>query len=140
LQGVRILLVDDEPDGLDVVRQMLERAGAKVTPASSSAEAMELLAQHRPDLIISDIAMPGEDGYALVRRVRSLSAEAGGSTPAVALSAYSRDEDRQQALTAGFQAHVAKPVEPAGLLEALLPWVPQTRPEESRIAADATVG
>ncbi len=125
LAGLKILLVDDERDGREVVRQTLSRFGADVETASSAAEAMELLASCQPDLLISDIAMPDEDGYALVRRVRSLSPEAGGKIPAIALSAYSRDEDRQRALTAGFQSHVAKPVEPEDLLAAVLSWKPE---------------
>jgi signal transduction histidine kinase/DNA-binding response OmpR family regulator len=129
LSGLKILLVDDEPDGREVVRQTLNRFGAEVEIASSAAEAMELLSAAQPDLLISDIAMPDEDGYALVRRVRSLAPEAGGKIPAIALSAYSRDEDRQRALTAGFQSHVAKPVEPEELLQAVLPWKPEKKPE-----------
>jgi len=130
LSGLKVLLVDDEPDGREVTRQTLSRFGAEVEVASSAAEAMERLGACQPDILISDIAMPDEDGYALVRRIRSLPPEAGGNIPAIALSAYSRDEDRQRALTAGFQSHVAKPVEPEELLQAVLPWKPE-KPAET---------
>jgi CheY-like chemotaxis protein len=125
---MKILLVDDEPDGREVIRQSLTRLGAEVEVAASAAEAIDLLSTVQPDLLISDITMPDEDGYALMRRVRSLSPEAGGKIPAIALSAYSRDEDRQRSLAAGFQAHLAKPVEPNELLEALLAWKPSGTP------------
>ena len=122
LAGLNVLVVDDDADGREVVRQALLRAGANPMTAASAAEAMDLVRRRRPDVIVSDIAMPDEDGYALIRRVRALPAAAGGETPAVALSAYSREEDRQRALAAGFQAHVAKPVDPAALVAAVAPW------------------
>jgi CheY-like chemotaxis protein len=87
-----------------------------VRPASSTAEALAILERWRPDLLISDLGMPEEDGYTLIRRVRALPAERGGQVPAVALSARTRPEDRIEALAAGFQMHVAKPVAPAELL------------------------
>ncbi|HEX8916430.1 MAG TPA: response regulator [Humisphaera sp.] len=135
LAGLRVLIVDDEPDTREVLQELLNRLGAHVTSAPDAPAALALLRRHRPDVLVSDIAMPGEDGYALIRQVRSLTQDEGGSTPAVALSAYSRDEDRRKALAAGFQAHVAKPVEPPDLLAALVPWLPAAT---ERSAADRT--
>jgi len=115
LRGVRVLLVDDDRDGLDLVATMLVNCGAEVRACTSAAEGFEALATWPADVLISDIEMPGEDGYALVRKVRALDAQRGGKTPAVALTAYGRVEDRLRALTAGFNMHVPKPVEPAEL-------------------------
>ena len=84
--------------------------------AGSAADALRLLNEERPDVLVSDIGMPGEDGYALIRQVRALGADQGGAMPAVALTAYARAEDRMKAILAGFQMHVSKPVEPAELL------------------------
>jgi PAS domain S-box-containing protein len=114
--GAKVLVVDDEPDTLDVIRRLLESRRATVILASSAEEALRKLRQERPDVLVSDIGMPGEDGYGLIRRVRQLSPDAGGDTPAVALTAYARAEDRVQAILAGFQHHVAKPVQPAELI------------------------
>ncbi len=115
LKGMRVLLVDDQPDALDLLAAMLERFGATVTRAASTAEALEKIRQRAPDVLVSDIGMPGEDGYALIRKVRELPAKRGGEIPAVALTAFTRTEDRIRALDAGFQSHVAKPVEAAEL-------------------------
>jgi PAS domain S-box-containing protein len=119
LQGVHVLLVDDERDTREVVRELLQRHHARVTEAASADEALDLLSTARPDVIVSDIAMPGQDGYALIRRVRALPEAEGGVTPAVALTAFARVEDRTRAMLAGFQNHVAKPVDPAELVAAL---------------------
>ncbi|MGN6370892.1 MAG: ATP-binding protein [Phycisphaerae bacterium] len=116
ISGMRVLVVDDEPDSRAMMKRMLEEQNANVILAASAAEALELLKRHRPDLLVSDIGMPGEDGYALMRRVRSLAPDHGGQTPAVALTAFARVEDRMKAVMAGFQHHVAKPVEPAELI------------------------
>jgi len=94
---------------------VLEDCGARVLVAASSEEALGLLKQARPNMIISDIGMPGEDGYAFIHKVRALSDSEGGNVPAAALTAFARSEDRTRALRAGFQTHVAKPVEPAEL-------------------------
>jgi PAS domain S-box-containing protein len=115
LDGLKILVVDDEPDTREMLRAGLGQCGAEVTAAASAAEALEALGKATPDLLISDIGMPGEDGYELMRRVRGLSAEAGGRVPAIALTAYARVEDRMHALRAGYQMHVPKPVELAEL-------------------------
>jgi signal transduction histidine kinase len=122
LRGLKVLVVDDDADAREVLREMLSRVGVDVATAASAAEAFTLLDSRRPHVILSDIAMPEEDGFSLVRRVRSLAPEAGGRIPAVALSAYARDEDRRQSLAAGFQAHLAKPVEPHELVSTLARW------------------
>ncbi|WP_437738597.1 hybrid sensor histidine kinase/response regulator [Sorangium sp. So ce1335] len=116
LTGVRVLVVDDQPDAREVAQRVLEECGASVTTAGSAAEAMAALGRERPDVLVSDLGMPGEDGFQLMRRVRALGAERGGSTLAVALSALARTEDRARALGAGYQAHVAKPLDPAELV------------------------
>jgi hypothetical protein len=115
LDGLRVLLVDDDLDSLDLAGAILSSAGAVVKTCLSSAEALELLSQWRPDVLISDIEMPGEDGYALIRRVRALDRPSGGGVPAIALTAYGRMEDRLRAITAGYSMHVPKPVDPAEL-------------------------
>jgi CheY-like chemotaxis protein len=115
LQGITVLAVDDEPDARDLIKRVLERCGARVFLASSAREALGLVTNERPDMIVSDIGMPDEDGYEFIRKVRSLPAEDGGRTPAAALTAFARAEDRTRALRAGYQTHVAKPVEPTEL-------------------------
>jgi CheY-like chemotaxis protein len=115
LAGLRILLVDDEADAREMVAAILSEAGAEVITASGAREAFELMAQRKPDALISDIGMPGEDGYELIRKVRTLSAEQGGQVPAIALTAYARTQDRLKVLSAGYQMHVPKPVEPVEL-------------------------
>ncbi|OJT27421.1 hypothetical protein BO221_05470 [Archangium sp. Cb G35] len=115
----RILVVDDEEDNREVLKVMLEEYGAHVVTAASASEALRAVREERPDLLVSDIGMPGEDGYRLISQVRALPSEEGGGVPAVALTAYARVEDRTRALTAGFNMHVAKPVEPAELLSVL---------------------
>jgi CheY-like chemotaxis protein len=119
LQGLRVLLIEDDEDTRDVVRRLLETAGAEVTAAGSAPEGMDLLRAQRPDLLLVDIAMPGEDGLSFMRRVRSLPAQDGGQTPAAALTARAVLEDRLESLRAGFQAHMAKPVPPAELIEVM---------------------
>ena len=116
LAGVRVLVVDDQAGARDAVSAVLEQCGARVAVAASSVEALEVLATFRPDVLVSDVGMPGEDGYALIRRVRALASEDGGRIPAAALTAYARVEDRRRALLAGYQAHVPKPVAPAALV------------------------
>jgi PAS domain S-box-containing protein len=116
LSGVTVLVVDDDADARSVMRRILSEGGASVVTASSVAEAVSVLPQLRPSLIVSDIGMPMEDGYDLIRRVRSMKPDEGGNIPAVALTAFARSEDRQRALRAGYQIHVAKPVEPSELI------------------------
>jgi hypothetical protein len=116
IHGARIVVVDDDPDARDLVKRLLEECGAEVAVAGSSAEAFDIIRRGGHDVLVSDIGMPGEDGHALVRRVRELPPEQGGGIPAVALTAYARAEDRVKAIRAGFQMHLAKPVEPAELV------------------------
>jgi PAS domain S-box-containing protein len=115
LDGTHVLVVDDEPDARDVLVALFAQCGAVVAAAGSAADALRAVADHRPDVLVSDVAMPGADGYDLIREVRALPPERGGQVPAVALTAYARSEDRDRALAAGFHAHVPKPVEPARL-------------------------
>jgi PAS domain S-box-containing protein len=116
IAGVRILVVDDEPDARAMLRRLFEERGAAVSSAASASEALSILQTERPDVLVSDIGMPGEDGYALIRRVRALMPEHGGRTPAIALTAYARAEDRVRAVVAGFQHHLSKPIEPVELI------------------------
>jgi signal transduction histidine kinase/CHASE3 domain sensor protein len=115
LDGLRLLAVDDESDSRAMVMEVLRACGAQVAQAASASEALSMFQRERPDVIISDIGMPGEDGYSLIRKIRALPVERGGRTPAVALTAYARSEDAQRAFSAGFQIHLAKPVEPVQL-------------------------
>ncbi|HEY9633887.1 MAG TPA: response regulator [Coleofasciculaceae cyanobacterium] len=115
LNGVRVLIVDDEVDSRELLVAALEQCQAKVFAVASASEALEAVSQFKPDVLVSDIGMPLEDGYSLIRKVRQLSAEQGGKIPAIALTAYARAEDRMRAITSGFQMHIPKPVEPAEL-------------------------
>ena len=116
LAGIKVLVVDDEADARELVKRLLEDRAAEVRTAGSVTAAVELVKSLRPDVLVSDIGMPEEDGYSLIRRVRELAPEQGGNTPAIALTAYTRSEDRLKAILAGFQMHMAKPVEAAELL------------------------
>jgi signal transduction histidine kinase/CheY-like chemotaxis protein len=123
LAGLRVLVVDDEMDARELISHAITRTGAEVKTCGSAREALELLEQWRPDLLLSDIGMPGEDGYSLINKVRSLPPERGGLTPAAALTAYVRGEDRERALAAGYQAHIAKPVSSLQLVSTLVQLV-----------------
>ena len=116
LVGLRVLVVDDEPDARELLRALFEHCRATVTTAASVAEAMGHFDRARYDVIVSDIGMPVENGYDLIRQVRARAVEAGGKVPAIALTAYARSEDRRRALVEGFQTHVAKPIDPNELL------------------------
>jgi CheY-like chemotaxis protein len=116
LDELKILVVDDEADTRELLRQGLEHCGATVSVAGSAAEAVEAIMAKPPDVLISDIGMPGVDGYDLIRQIRRLPAASGGKVPAIALTAYTRMEDRLQALRAGYDMHVPKPVELAELV------------------------
>jgi len=116
LRGVRVLVVDDEPDTLETIETVLTQCGADVRTAHSTASALDEVGRWRPDLVVSDIGMPGDDGYALIARLRALGPGNGGNVPAIALTAYARVEDRLRVLAAGFQMHVPKPIEPAELV------------------------
>jgi CheY-like chemotaxis protein len=118
LQGIRVLVVDDEPDAREVAARILALAGAEVAVAASAAEALDSLRSLCPDVLVSDIGMPERDGYSLLRAIRALPPPA-GSIAAIALTAYARPEDIERALHAGFRAHIAKPVSPEALVEAV---------------------
>ncbi|HEX8352993.1 MAG TPA: ATP-binding protein [Pyrinomonadaceae bacterium] len=119
LEGLHVLVVEDDRDSRELIAAVLGRSGARVTEAASAAEAFAAVTRLRPDVLVADIGMPGEDGYSLIARVRALGAAAGGGLPAAALTAYARSDDRARALAAGFQTHIAKPVEPAALTAAV---------------------
>ena len=119
MKGAKLLVVDDENDARGLLDRVFTEYEAEVTTASSAAEALELLKAAPYDVIVSDIGMPHEDGYELMRKVRALPAEQARQTPAVALTAFAGAEDRQRALAAGYQVHVPKPVEPAELVAAV---------------------
>ena len=116
LQGVRVVAVDDDADARKLLEVVLTHSQAEVTVVTTAAEAVEAVRRLRPDVLLSDVEMPGEDGYTLISRVRALPPDEGGNTPAAALTAYARVEDRTRALRAGFQQHLPKPVEPAELV------------------------
>lgn len=115
LNGLHVLVVDDEEDTREFLSVVLKRCGARVTAVRSASEGLAALQEVRPDILLSDIGMPGEDGLSLIKRVRALPAQSGGQTPAAALTAFVRLEDHDQVLRSGFQAHLAKPVSPLEL-------------------------
>ena len=116
LAGLRILVVDDQADARDLIKRVLEDCSAEVMTAGSADEAVVFVESQRPDVLITDIGMPGADGFELLRRVRELGAARGGRVPAIALTAFARSEDRTRALRAGFLVHVSKPVDPSELV------------------------
>jgi CheY-like chemotaxis protein len=111
LSGVNVLLVDDDSDTLKLMTTALTRRQANVTAVSSAVEAIQAISRRRPDVLVSDIAMPDEDGYGLIEKIRRLENGDMLKIPAVAITAYAKDEDRERALSAGFQIYLAKPVE-----------------------------
>ncbi len=117
--GVRILVVDDEADSRELISTLLTGCGGEVRCSESAAEAIRTFAEWSPDLLLSDIGMPNEDGYSLIKKVRKLRSKRAKQVPAIALTAYATDEDRSAALAAGFQLHLAKPVEPKSLLTSI---------------------
>jgi CheY-like chemotaxis protein/nitrogen-specific signal transduction histidine kinase len=119
LAGLRALFVDDEADARELIAMMLAKGGAEVRTAVSAKDALAACDEWRPDVLISDIGMPGEDGYTLMKKLRARESERGGHIPAIALTAYGRREDRLRALSVGYEYHVHKPVEPAELLLAV---------------------
>jgi len=116
ISGVRVLVADDEPDARELTRVVLESSGGQVVAVASAGEALNALRQQSFDALVADIGMPGQDGYSLIRAIRSLPAGAGGSIPAVAVTAYTSVREREEALTAGFNAHMGKPVDPEQLV------------------------
>ena len=109
------MVVDDEPDACELIAMFLTQAGARVQTARSAAEGFQAFQHFHPDVLVSDIGMPDEDGYSLIRRIRALETRKGSKVPAVALTAFAQEEDRARALAAGFTSHVRKPVEPSVL-------------------------
>jgi CheY-like chemotaxis protein len=140
LSAVRVLIVDDDQDTLDLVTIVLTAAGAAVRAVRSAGEALRLVAEWTPDLLLSDITMPGEDGYTVIGRLRALPAERGGATPAAALTAMASDEDRARALAAGFQLHIPKPLEPAALLLAVTELARRRAAQAPAAGADPAAG
>jgi CheY-like chemotaxis protein len=119
LEGFHVLVVDDDADTCDLLAAVLGYYGAEVTPVRSADDALRVLERIRPDVVVSDIAMPGVDGYELARRLKRIERERGWRLPALALTAHARAADTEQAFLAGFEAYVAKPVEPAELAQAI---------------------
>jgi signal transduction histidine kinase/CheY-like chemotaxis protein len=119
LAGISVLVVDDDVDSREIVEATLRRSGATVRTAASAAEALVALMRHPVDVLLADIAMPGEDGYSLIQKVRSLQSARLSRVPAAALTSFAREEDRRRAVEAGFQLHLAKPVEPGSLIAAV---------------------
>jgi CheY-like chemotaxis protein len=119
LRGVRVLIVDDEPDSRELLAELLQEAGMLVDAAATVSEAFDALMANRPDVIISDIGMPYENGYAFLRNLRQVLPEDGGTIPALALTGFARPEDRERAFASGFNLHLAKPIDRDQVLEAL---------------------
>jgi len=130
LSGVRVLFVDDEADARELVAMMLAQGGAEVRTAVSAPEALAACDEWRPDILISDIGMPGDDGYTLMRKLRARESERGGHIPAIALTAYGRREDRLRALSVGYESHVPKPIEPVELLAVVASLTSRTGKDE----------
>jgi CheY-like chemotaxis protein len=128
LYGLKILVVDDDVDTRELIEWVLKRVGAEVTSVGSAREALDVLEREKPHIMVSDIAMPGEDGYTLLKKIRALPPERGGRIPAIALTAQSLVQDRLQSLRAGFQSHVPKPVVPEELVEVVASVIHLRRP------------
>src|SRR5437899_2294226 len=127
LRGVRVLIVDDEADARELMRIVLRSSGADLLAAACAEEALEQVEQWHPDILVSDIGLPGDDGYVLIQKLRQRQGDYGRSMPALAVTAYARAEDRTRALSAGFQLHVAKPLEPADFVAAIARLVSKDR-------------
>jgi PAS domain S-box-containing protein len=127
INGVRTLIVDDEPDSREFIAFVLEQAGAQVALATSAAEVIAMLTQFKPDVLLSDVGMPDMDGYMLIQQIRALPIDQGGSIQAIALTAYAGDFNQQRAIEAGFQKHIAKPVEPELLIREVASLMNQLR-------------
>lgn len=135
--GIHVLVVEDEPDARDLVAYVFESCGMQVRLAASAAEAMRVLESFSPSVIVSDIGMPEEDGYSLIRKIRTHADERTKNIPAIALTAFARNEDRTRALVEGFNLHLAKPVEPAALVKAVAELVGRVGPETGSVAPGA---
>lgn len=119
LDGLHILVVEDDADGRELMSTVIERAGARATTVASVRAALQALESAQPDALVSDIGLPNEDGFALIRQIRAREAERGGFLPAVALTGYVHEDERKRVLAAGFQVHVPKPVDLADLMAAI---------------------
>jgi CheY-like chemotaxis protein len=120
LNGIRLVLVEDHADALEMTRRILELHGAEVATGANGQEGLVALRILRPDVVVTDLAMPVMDGYALIRHIRALGLEGGGAVPVIAVSAHASPDERQRAQQAGFAAHLAKPFAPGRLIEAIL--------------------
>ena len=120
LTGIRVLTVDDEPDARELLKVLLSQYGAEVLTVACAAQVLANLESFQPDVLVSDIGMPEVDGYTLIQQIRALPPEQGGQIPAIALTAYARDDDHQRAITSGYQRHVTKPLEPEQLVQAVM--------------------
>ena len=120
LAGLKVLVVDDDPDSRDLVAFLLQEYGVEVIVVASAIEVLKTLTSTKPDILLCDIGMPDMDGYMLIRQIRSMSPEQGGQIPAIALTAYAGESNQQQALKAGFQWHLAKPVEPMDVISVII--------------------
>jgi CheY-like chemotaxis protein len=136
LAGIRVLVVEDEQDAAEFVKQLLENHGADVVTATSAREALKVIIARKPDILISDIGLPELDGYQFLEQVRRREAAEGGGIPAIALTAFARSEDRTRALLAGYQAHLAKPVESTELLATVASFAELARAQGSRASGD----
>jgi CheY-like chemotaxis protein len=119
-----VLVIDDEPDGRAVLARLLREAGGEVLEAESAEQALEIIGRRRVDIVLSDIGMPGTDGYAFMRRLRAMETPASPRIPAIAVTAYARVDDRERSLAAGFQQHIAKPYSFADLANAISALLP----------------
>jgi signal transduction histidine kinase/ActR/RegA family two-component response regulator len=133
LSGLKVLVVDDAPDTLDVLEQILRHSGAATVTATNAGKALALLEQERPDVIVSDIGMPEVDGFELMRRIRRRGPDAGGAIPAIALTAFTRQDDRSKALQAGFDDYLAKPVEAGALVQRIADVAARRRQEATSL-------
>ncbi len=136
LEGLRIVVVDDDGDARELLAAFLDQRSAEVFTASCAADGFTLVERELPDALISDIAMPEEDGYMLIRRIRALPAERGGRTPAIALTAYAAKSDRLRALEAGFDAHFTKPVDIEAVVDKLVDLLASDAADDTASAAD----
>ncbi len=134
-QGLKVLVVDDEADSRDLLSAVLTRCGSEVRCSASAAEAIRAFDEWSPDLLVSDIGMPNEDGYSLIKRVRRLKSSRAKKIPAVALTAYAAEEDRQQALSAGFQMHLVKPIDPEGFVISIAAALGREEPADKTITS-----
>ena len=132
LNGLRIVLVEDHTDALEATRRLLELYGAQVATGANGHEGLVALRILRPEVVVTDLAMPLMDGYALMRHIRTLGSEGGGTVPVIAVSGHASPEERRRVQQAGFAAHLAKPVAPGRLIQAILEAVPQAKADPKR--------